>query len=189
MSRGRLEIGAALVFTAPFVPMLFQGEEWGASSPFQYFTAHEDPKLARRVRDVRRKEFARSHTDPRAVPDPQAESTFARSKLAWDELTESPHADLLEWHRALIALRRRVPALRDGRCELVRVACDEDAGWLMIERGPLAVACNLADHPQRLPLNARDGAAVVLASRPATLGRQEIEVAAEGVAIVLVAGR
>ena len=65
--------------------MLFQGEEWGASTPFQYFTAHEDESSASQVSEGRRKEFAAFGWDPSSVPDPQAAETFERSRLRWDE--------------------------------------------------------------------------------------------------------
>ena len=121
----RLKIAAALVLTAPFVPMLFQGAEWGATAPFLYFTNHEDPELGRRVTEGRRREFAAFGWDPANVPDPQARNTFQRSKLDWSELDEGPHSDLLEWHRWLIDFRRQVAALSDGRLEGVEVNFDE----------------------------------------------------------------
>jgi maltooligosyltrehalose trehalohydrolase len=188
MSRGRLAIGAALVLTAPFVPMLFQGEEWGASTPFQYFTAHGDARLARQVREGRRAEFAGFAWEARAVPDPQAESTFARSKLDWSESTRAPHRDVLEWHRSLIQLRRRMPALRDGRREAVAVRCDEAAGWLVVERRTLSVACNLAERTQRIPLRGA-AHAIALTSHPdAERGAGWVEVPAESVVILAPAG-
>ncbi len=104
---------AEAVLGAPNVPMLFQGEEWGASSPFQYFTDHEDAELGRAVSDGRRREFAAFGWDPDDVPDPQDPATFERSKLDWSELGREPHAELLAWHKALIA-RRRARAGRDG---------------------------------------------------------------------------
>jgi maltooligosyltrehalose trehalohydrolase len=165
LSLGRLKIGAALVLTAPFVPMLFQGEEWGASTPFQYFTDHDDPALARAVTDGRRREFAAFGWKPEEVPDPQDPATFARSKLDWSERDRPPHADLLDWHRRLIRLRRTTPALRDGKREAVRVTYDEARRSLIVERGPIAVACNLADAPQRLAIGS--GRALLLASDPA----------------------
>ena len=108
-SLGRLKIAAALVFTSPFVPMLFQGEEWGAHTPFQYFTDHPEPDLAKAVREGRRKEFAAFGWKPEEIPDPQARDTFERSKLNWTELSRAPHAGLLDWHRQLIRLRRAEP--------------------------------------------------------------------------------
>ena len=96
MSKGRLKVGAALVLTAPFVPMLFQGEEWGATAPFQFFTDFENDELATAVRKGRREEFAAFGWAPEEIPDPQDPATFERSKPNWNELTESPHAELLE---------------------------------------------------------------------------------------------
>jgi maltooligosyltrehalose trehalohydrolase len=134
VSPARLKVAAALVLTAPFVPLLFQGEEWGASSPFLYFADHRDPSLARAVREGRRAEFTAFGWDPQEVPDPQAEATFERSRLDWSEVGRDGHAELLAWHRDLIALRRATPALLDGRLDRVRVRTDEREGWLLVER-------------------------------------------------------
>jgi len=147
VSTKRLKIAAALLLTAPFVPMLFQGEEWGASSPFQYFTAHEDPELARQVSEGRRKEFAAFGWDPSSVPDPQANETFERSRLGWDELASPAHAELLRWYRTLIAIRRESPSLRDGNYRAAMVTVDERQGHLLIRRGGVLVACNLGEAP------------------------------------------
>ena len=152
MSYGRLKVGAALVLLSPFVPMLFQGEEWGASTPFQYFTDHADADLGRAVSEGRRREFSSFGWSPDDVPDPQAVETFERSRLQWDELAEPSHAELLEWHRSLIELRRSQPALTDGRLDLVSVRADDTAGWLVMQRGPVALACNVGAVPVTLPV-------------------------------------
>lgn len=164
LSLGRQKVGAALVLTAPFVPLLFQGEEWGASTPFQYFTDHGDPSLARAVTEGRRHEFAAFGWKPEEIPDPQDPATFLRSKLDWSERDRPPHADLLEWHRRLIRLRRTTPALLDGNRAAARVTYDEAQRWLILERGPIAVACNLAAVPQRLAVGSER--ALLLASDP-----------------------
>lgn len=177
LSPGRLKIAAALVLTAPFIPLLFQGEEWGASSPFQYFTAHDDPVLGQAVAYGRREEFAAFGWHPDEIPDPQARDTFARSKLRWDELAREPHAGILDWHRHLLRLRREVPALTDGRLDRVRVRYDEEARWLVVERGPVAVACNLADHTQGVPLRLPWVPQALLISDPA------VQVTAAGVTL------
>jgi maltooligosyltrehalose trehalohydrolase len=143
MSAGRLRVAAALLLTAPFVPMLFQGEEWGASTPFQYFTSHPDAALGKIVSDGRRREFARFGWDPATVPDPQDPATFERSRLDWTEPDSQPHASLLAWYRALIALRRQLPALSDPRLDRTQADCDEADGWLVIRRGPVVIASNL----------------------------------------------
>jgi maltooligosyltrehalose trehalohydrolase len=145
MSEGRLRIAAALLLTSPFVPMLFQGEEWGALNPFQYFTDHADPELGRAVSEGRRGEFAGFGWRPEDVPDPQDPATFERSKLDWSEVSRDAHAGLLTWYRELIALRRRFPALSDPRLDRVETRCDEQ-GLLFVERGPVMVASNLGSH-------------------------------------------
>ncbi|GAA3425564.1 malto-oligosyltrehalose trehalohydrolase [Streptosporangium sandarakinum] len=155
MSEGRLRIAAALLFTAPFVPMLFQGEEWGATTPFQYFTDHEDPELGRAVSEGRRREFAAFGWEPDQVPDPQDPATFERSRLDWSERDKEVQGRLLDWHRELIALRRRVPALTDGRLDRVRADCDEDTGLLVVERGPVLVAVNLGAETLTVPSRGR----------------------------------
>jgi maltooligosyltrehalose trehalohydrolase len=164
MSKGRLKVGAALVLTAPFVPMLFQGEEWGATAPFQFFTDFENDELATAVRKGRREEFAAFGWAPEEIPDPQDPATFERSKPNWNELTESPHAELLEWHRQLIRLRRAHSSLTDGRLDRVETRCDEKARWLVVERGPITVACNLAERAQLVPLPSGHQGGVRLAS-------------------------
>ncbi|MST33711.1 malto-oligosyltrehalose trehalohydrolase, partial [Acidimicrobiaceae bacterium USS-CC1] len=149
---GRLRVAAALVLLAPFVPMLFQGEEWGASTPWQYFTDHTDPELGRAVREGRRREFAAFGWDPEQVPDPQDPATFAHSRLDRAEQGRSPHRELLAWHRALIGLRRARPELRVADRRQVRVEWSEEGRWLVLWRAGVAVAANLADHPQALPV-------------------------------------
>jgi maltooligosyltrehalose trehalohydrolase len=137
----RLKVGAALVLTSPFVPMLFQGEEWGARTPFQYFTDHQDSELGRAVSQGRRSEFAAFGWKADEVPDPQDPATFERSKLDWNELERGEHAELLAWHRDLIQLRRQQPSLSDG--QPARVRHDDATGWLVVHRGLVTIAANL----------------------------------------------
>jgi len=161
MSTGRLRVAAALVLLSPFVPMLFMGEEWGAGTPFQYFTDHPDPDLGRAVSEGRRREFAAFGWEPEDVPDPQAPTTFERSRLDWAEPDRPPHAGLLEWHRTLIALRRSVPDLGPGDPAAVRARWDEDGAWLVLERGRARIAVNLAAGATTLAV---DASAVLAAS-------------------------
>jgi len=185
LGRGRLEIGAALVLTAPFVPMLFQGEEWGASSPFPYFTDHRDETLAEAVRRGRREEFAAFGWDPAAIPDPQAPETFARAKLDWSELVRAPHVGLLDWHRRLIRLRHETPGLRDARLERVAVRYDERAQWLVVERPGVAVACNLGGATRDVPLTWEGTPRVLLCSRgEVALGARSVRLPPESVAVM-----
>ena len=185
MGTGRLQIAAALVLCAPFVPMLFQGEEWGATAPFQYFTDHIDTELGRLVSEGRRREFAAFGWKPDDVPDPQDPATFERSILDWAELGKEPHAALLQWHRDLIALRRRLPALSDGNFEEVQPTWDEDAGWFCLTRGPVTVAANLGSERRDVPVPG-DATEILLASDPdAALGGDgTVRLAPDAVAVV-----
>jgi maltooligosyltrehalose trehalohydrolase len=162
MSEGRLRIAAALLLTSPFVPLLFQGEEWGATTPFQYFTSHADPGLGRVVSEGRRGEFSAFGWDPADVPDPQDPATFERSRLDWTEQGQERHAGLLAWYRRLIALRRQVPELTEPRLALVSAECDAEAGWLLVRRGAVAVAANLGPGDWVCPVGL--GAEVLAAS-------------------------
>jgi maltooligosyltrehalose trehalohydrolase len=180
---GCQRIAAALVFAAPFVPMLFQGEEFGASSPFQYFTDHQDHDLAKSVSEGRRNEFAAFGWNPQQVPDPQDPATFTRSKLCWKEIENDPHASLLAWYRTLIAFRRSQPSLTDGRLDRVQVDFDERARWLVMRRGAIEVACNFTPDRQALPI--AQSAKNVIASESGWHARPGlIELPADSVAIL-----
>ena len=162
MSPELLKVAAALVITSPFVPMLFQGEEWGATTPFLYFTDHE-PELGRLVSEGRKREFSAFGWDPSEVPDPQDPETFARSRLDWSEPDEQPHADLLDWHRRLIRLRKEVPDIGDGRLDLV--ATDTSVpGTLVVERGSITIACNFSGAEREVPISAGRRSALLLTS-------------------------
>jgi maltooligosyltrehalose trehalohydrolase len=181
---GRAKIAAALVLTAPFVPMLFQGEEFGASAPFLYFTDYDDPELGRMISEGRKKEFEAFGWAPDQIPDPQAEQTFLQSKLNWAELTEQPHRSLLQWHKDLIHLRRNQTKLSDGNLN-VNVRFDEEAQWLVLERGNLRIACNLGRAP--VNLEAGKGAQVLLASDDSiALSGENIKLGPDSVAVLSV---
>ena len=163
----RLKIGAALALTAPFVPMLFQGEEWAASAPFLYFTDHDDEALARAVTEGRAREFESFGWSPDQVPDPQAVSTFEASRLDWGELSRGIHLQVFDWHRRLLAMRKQHSALRDGCLDEVEVTFDEAARWLIMRRGPVAVACNFAGVPATLAAGAAKFHTVLASCAPA----------------------
>ncbi|MFI8519353.1 malto-oligosyltrehalose trehalohydrolase [Streptomyces sp. NPDC085481] len=158
LSAGLLACAAALVLTGPSVPMLFMGEEWGAKTPWQYFTDHTDPELAEAVRRGRRREFGAEGWAEEDVPDPQDPATRDRSVLDRTERERDPHKRLLAWHRELIALRRTQPDLTDPDLAGVKVAYDEEARWLAFRRGDIRVAVNLGKEPVDLALgsNGRD---------------------------------
>src|SRR5260370_32509317 len=97
--------------------MLFMGEEWGADTPWQYFTDHIDPELAQAVAAGRKAEFSGHGWGAAEGPDPQDEATFLRSKLDWAQPHREPYLGLLASYRALIALRRALPELTDPRLD------------------------------------------------------------------------
>jgi maltooligosyltrehalose trehalohydrolase len=182
---GRAKIAAALVLTAPFVPMLFQGEEFGASAPFLYFTDYDDPELGRMISEGRKKEFVAFGWSPEQIPDPQSEETFTRSRLNWSELGDEPHASLLRWHKDLIALRRSRSELSDGNLNVVDVRFDEQAQWLVLERGSLRIACNLGREPVAVEVGS--GARVLLASDESiSLSGTNINLGPDSVAVLQV---
>ncbi len=150
LSPGLLKIGAALVMTSPFVPMLFQGEEWGAATPFLYFTDHQEPELGEAVKHGRQQEFAAFGWETEKIPDPQAEKTFLQSRLNWDELLNEPGNRILEWHQSLIKLRRSLSCLKDGQIDRISVFFNETEGWLTMARGSVLVVCNFADAPRTI---------------------------------------
>ncbi len=158
----RAKIAAAFVLTGPFIPMIFQGEEWAASSPFQYFADHDDPQLARSVSEGRKKEFSAFGWNPDSIPDPERRETFERSKLNWQERTQPEHAEMLTWYRSLIRLRRATPSLNNGEPGHTRVIYDEQAKWLCMTRGSIQVCCNLGESHKNF--NLPDGSRLVLTS-------------------------
>ncbi len=155
LSPGLQAVSAALVLTSPYTPMLFMGEEWGASTPFQFFTSHPEPELGRATAEGRKAEFAEHGWDAAHVPDPQDEQTFLRSKLDWAELAVQPHARVLAVYRDLLALRRSHPELTDPWLNDLEVNYDEDARWIMLHRGRLRVVCNLSAVPVTVPVTGR----------------------------------
>ena len=164
----RAKVAAALVMTSPFVPMIFQGEEWAASSPFPYFANHEDPELARLVSIGRKKEFAAFGWSPDQIPDPEKKETFERSRLNWKERSEGEHGEMLGWYRKLIALRKSTPELNDSEPGRTRVAHDEEARWLVVRRGDIHVLCNLGVKAHAFAVPSRW--TILLASREGVAG-------------------
>jgi maltooligosyltrehalose trehalohydrolase len=152
LTYGQLAVKAALVLGSPYTAMLFMGEEWGASTPFQFFSSHRDPELARATAEGRKKEFAEHGWDADEIPDPQDPQTFQRSKLDWDEVDTGEHARLLSAYRDLIALRRREPDLADPWLTHLDVDYDEDRRWIVMRRGRLAIACTLGTEAARVPV-------------------------------------
>lgn len=146
----RARVAAGIVMMSPFIPLLFQGEEFAASTPFQYFADHDDPTMATAVREGRKREFAAFGWNPEVIPDPEKVETFERSRLNWDEVHEGHHGEMLEWFRQLIRLRRDSTSLNDGNMGHVKVRFDEEKRWLTMDRGQVRMMCNLGEAPIEL---------------------------------------
>ena len=179
-----VKVAIGLVLTAPYTPMLFMGEEWGADTPWQYFTDHEEDWLAEAVAHGRREEFAEHGWDAEEIPHPQSDDTFLRSKLDWSELAKEPHSDLLAWYRELIALRRARAELTNPGLDRVRVDYDEDQRWLVVRRGRLRIAANLGRDAQRLPLSAAGVQILAASSAGVLIEGDSATVPASAIAIV-----
>ncbi|MEV4157186.1 malto-oligosyltrehalose trehalohydrolase [Nocardia salmonicida] len=164
LTPGQLAVKAALVLLSASTPMLFMGEEWGARTPFQFFTSHTDPVVAAATATGRRAEFAQHGWSSEEVPDPQDPATFTRSKLDWTEVGREPHARLLACYRGLLALRKSRPEFTDPWLQRVWADYDEAQRWFILRRGRISVVCNLAEDEVVIPVHGR----VLLAWSPAT---------------------
>jgi maltooligosyltrehalose trehalohydrolase len=185
ISLGRQKIAAAVVLTSPFVPMLFQGEEFSASTPFLFFSNHH-ADLGQQISEGRRKEFEAFGWNPEDIPDPQERESFCRSKLKWDEVTEGEHAAMLAWYQRLIQLRANTPGLTDGDMDRVETQYNEQAGWFVMRREKVQLACNLGESMQPIPLRAA-ASEIICSEEGWQVDKDVIRLPAEAAAVVLVA--
>jgi maltooligosyltrehalose trehalohydrolase len=152
LDAGQLAIKAALVLGSPYTAMLFMGEEWGSTRPFQFFSSHPEAELAEATAAGRKAEFAEHGWDSHDVPDPQDPATFERSKLDWAEAGRPGHADLLEFYRTLIRMRRTEPDMADPWLPDLAVEVDEERRWIIIRRTMIGIACNLGNETVEVPV-------------------------------------
>jgi maltooligosyltrehalose trehalohydrolase len=162
-------LAAFCTLLSPFTPMLFMGEEYGEPAPFQFFTDHIDPEIAKATREGRQREFAAFASFGEEVPDPQDPATFRASKL-----TRRVDPDLRELYARLLRVRRDVR----GEAE---ATFDEDAKWLVVRRGAHTIACNFADEHRELPVAAGE---VVLATGAADLRGSAVALAEKSGALL-----
>jgi maltooligosyltrehalose trehalohydrolase len=177
---GQLAVKAALAIGSPYTAMLFMGEEWGSSSPFQFFTSHPEPDLARATAEGRKREFAEHGWDADEIPDPQDLATYERSKLNWQEVQEDEHGRLHGVYRQLISLRHNEPDLADPWLDDMRVDFDEERQWIVMGRGALAIAANLGTEAVDVPVTGD----VVLAWEDPVVGAQSTTLAGRTFAIL-----
>ena len=183
VSDSLLKVGATLLFTGPFTPMLFMGEEWAAGTPWQFFTSHPETDLALAVAAGRRREFA-EHGWAASVeaPDPQDPATFDRSKLDWSEPYRPRHREMLAFYQRLIQLRKSRPEFSDPHLDRVQVTCGDQ--YLTMSRNGCAVVCNFAPDKRRVGLagTPRD---VLFATDPGlVLIRTAVELPPQSAAVV-----
>ena len=138
-------LAALCTLSAPFVPQLFMGEEYGENAPFQFFSNHIDEEIAVATREGRRREFASFASFDEEVPDPEDPATFEHSKL-----TRERNEELASLYERLIALRREF-----GVGEAADLAHDEVERWLRFRRGPFEVICNFSADWRRLSCSGR----------------------------------
>jgi maltooligosyltrehalose trehalohydrolase len=124
---------AGAVLASPYLPMLFMGEEYGEKNPFQYFVSHTDPELADAVRKGRKREFEAFHMEGEA-PDPVSEETFMASKLQWKSIDKEPHKTMLNYYKALIAIRKSQPPLFNLNRQEVSVEHNTETQVIVLRR-------------------------------------------------------
>jgi maltooligosyltrehalose trehalohydrolase len=180
---GRIACAAAIVLCSPYTPMLFMGEEWAASTPWQFFASFPDPGLAETVRNGRRAEFAAHGWGDEEIPDPLSPATVERSTLDWKEPFTPEHRAMLELYRGLIALRHQHPELADPRLDQFAVETGPGERWLVLHRGTLRLAVNLAGEVDNIRLDRAVGV-VLLASAEVTHAGHIIELPPESFAVV-----
>jgi maltooligosyltrehalose trehalohydrolase len=166
VSLAAVKMAAALLFAAPALPLVFMGEEYGETAPFQFFTSFLDPALVEAVRRGRAAEFARFGWEGK-IPDPSEPATFLRSRLSHPLAGAPRHRELREYYRQWLGLRRSHPALGSHGKERARCEVDPTGSVLSLSRpGPDAagvrLVANLTATPQ--PFAPPAGAHVLLDS-------------------------
>jgi maltooligosyltrehalose trehalohydrolase len=161
LSLEQLKLAAGCVLLSPFIPMLFMGEEYGETAPFQYFVSHGDPALVEAVRKGRSEEFAAFRWQGE-VPDPQAEATFEHCRLNRDLLKQPSNHTLLEFYRELIRLRKNLPAIANAEKETMEVFDDPAEQTLCVryrhERNEVVLWFYFGDKPKQLRIPLATGA-------------------------------
>lgn len=150
-----LKLAAGVVLLSPFVPLLFMGEEYGETAPFQYFVSHSDAELVEAVREGRRREFS-AFKWVGELPDPQDEATATRSRINWDLQHREPHRTLRRLYRDLLGLRAGLAALADVDLSHIETTADDSRCTLVVRRRTAAhealALFNFSDRPASLLL-------------------------------------
>jgi 1,4-alpha-glucan branching enzyme len=169
---GALVAATTILLLAPSIPMLFMGEEWAAPEPFIYFCDFE-PDLAQKVREGRRREFAKfarfSGEGAATLPDPTDPATFERVKLNWNTMNQPSHAGWLEHYRRLLAIRQRdivplIPEITRGRCVKLQDSGAFAVDWATSNGNLLHLIANLSD--KAAPLVGKPSGRAIFATHP-----------------------
>jgi maltooligosyltrehalose trehalohydrolase len=180
----RTKIALGIVMTAPFVPMLFQGEEFAASTPFLYFADHDDPEIAKLVSEGRKKEFAAFGWDEAQIPNPEDLSTLEDSRLNWDEVNDPKHLDMLEWTTRLIHLRRNSVSLNDGDRGHLKVHFSEEDQWIRMDRNLVTVIANLGPTPCKFKVGPEHQLVLASVADGTRFEEDEVTVPADGFVVL-----
>jgi maltooligosyltrehalose trehalohydrolase len=157
LPQGARPLAAFCTLLSPYVPMLFMGEEYGENAPFQFFSDHIDPGIAKATREGRRAEFASfAAFSKEEIPDPQDRATFERSKL-----TRYRDPELTRLYAELLSVRRRL-----GPGGVDAIEFDEGAQWLRVRRGAFELAMNFATEPRQVPCSGKSVVLTTAASDP-----------------------
>lgn len=137
---------AAVIYCSPYTPMLFMGEEYGATTPFAFFCSHTDDELNRLTSEGRKREFARLGWAPETIPTPSEESTFTDSKLDWSFTPEQEN--ILEGYRTLLRLRRE---LGMSQPDLLSMEISHGPEWISMANGAGILVANFSDSDVEVP--------------------------------------
>lgn len=152
LSLEQLMLAAGTALLSPYIPMLFMGEEYAESAPFQYFVSHGDAALIEAVRKGRQKEFAEFGWTG-DIPDPQSETTFLGCKLHWDLQADGRHRVLWNFYQELLRLRRDVPLLANLDKDGMEITSFADQKVLLVRRWDADLQILIVHHFDRTPRN------------------------------------
>jgi maltooligosyltrehalose trehalohydrolase len=184
-SHGLVEVGAVLLLTSPFTPMLWMGEEWAASTRWPFFTSHPEPELGEATGKGRLEEFAGHGWNTDEMIDPQDPEAYRSAILNWDEVDDGVHAETLGLYRSLLALRAAEPDLRNSDLSAVAVDYDEPARWVVVHRGAFRVLANVGERAVTVPGGAGE---IVLATGDADYSDDGWTLSPQSAAIVRLDG-
>ncbi len=128
-----LKLIAGALFIAPYIPLVFMGEEFAADTPFMYFISHGDEKLVQAVREGRAREFADMHGNQQA-PDPQTKDVFNKCKIDWDSVQKPEHRIILEFYKKMISMRKDNSLLSKLSRKSLHANAIRDKNVLIVER-------------------------------------------------------